>query len=455
VVIPGAHPGYITWEEYLRNRERIRQNYFGKVDGKGAPGRGRALLQGLVRCVRCSFRMQVHYRSRAGAGSDPVEELSYRCNRGRAQYLTSGCQTVSAQIVDHLVVEAFLAVLKPAQLDVTLESLRRLDESSKAAEKHWELTIERARYDVERAKRQYDRVEPEDRLVAGELERRWEEKLRELKRAEQEYARWRQEKKSAWGEGQLEELRALVKDVGTLWAAETTTNEDRKELLRLLIDEVWIDSNKAKREVEVRILWKGGSQTIHRSAWWINGRGIRNEAVVRIRELSGQGRLDAVIARKLNEEGFRRCDGTPFTDDTVKQIRCNRGIPKAPPPREPDTYNLKEAAKKLDVDVASLYHWIHAGLLEAAPVDEYGERKVRLTKDVIARLTGEWDRENELDVNQAAEFLAIPVSRVRNMVDDGRLKPRRAVVGRQVRLLLSKKDLQAYKGLKANVQKEV
>src|SRR5206468_1112441 len=119
-----------------------------------------------------------------------------------------------------------------------------------------------ARYEAERARRQYDQVEPENRLVARDFEHRLEERLQEVKRIEEEYASWKRGREASWSADQAEDLRELVRDIPKLWRAEGTTNEDRKELLRLLIEDVWLWVHREKREIEVKILWKGGSQTI-------------------------------------------------------------------------------------------------------------------------------------------------------------------------------------------------
>ena len=456
VVIPGAHPGYIGWEEFLQNRDRLRQNSVVKGEGKGAPGRGAGLLQGLIRCGRCSRRMQVRYRTRPLVKApETFTEIFYSCGGASAKYLAPPCQVASTKTVDPLVEEAFLEVLKPAPLEATLESLKRLDEGAQAAERHWDLKLQRARYEVERAKRQYDRVEPEDRLVAGELERRWEEKLRDVKRVEEECALWKQKKKMRWNEGQLEELRGLVKDVEFLWKAPSTTNEDRKELLRLLIEDVWIQTHRDKREVEVRILWKGGSQTLHQGVWWLGRPGNPPKVIKRIAELAAQGILDKDIARGLNAEDYRRRDGALFTGRDVSQIRDRRAIPKTTPPREPHVYNMTEAARTLGLTRSGLYLWIRKGLIQAKPRDGYGERKVILTEEDIARWSGGWDRQKEWGINQVAEYFGLPISRVYTLIKNGKLPARRIEVGYSRRVLVPIEDAKKYKGFNVNTSEEV
>ena len=215
-------------------------------------------------------------------------------------------------------------------------------------------------------------MEPENRLVARDLERRWEERLQELKRLEGEHTQWSKQKESPWNAERLDELRGLVKDVPTLWHAETTSSEDRKELLRLLIEDVWFYGQREERQIEVRILWKGGSQTVHRAPWWLNGHGIKEEVLRRIRELETEGLLDGEIGDRLSTEGYRRPDGGRFVRHNVVQIRRRYGIRKVHPPRDPDVYTLKGAARKLGVTQDTIRSLIVDGMKNWQEMASFG-----------------------------------------------------------------------------------
>jgi excisionase family DNA binding protein len=439
VVIPGAHPGYISWEQYLRNRERMRQNS-PRNQGRGAPGRGPALLQGLIRCGCCASRMQTHYRSDKRSGKKQLRPF-YNCRRECAELFAKGCPSVNAPLVDRVVQEAFLDALEPARLEISAKALERLEESTRAAERHWELKLERARYEAERAQRQYDQVEPENRLVARDLERRWEERLQELKSIEGEYTRWKQRKESPWNAERIDELRGLVKDVRTLWNAETTSSEDRKELLRLLIEDVWLFAHREERQIEVRILWKGASQTVHRAVWWINGHGIKEEVLRRVRELQNEGLLDGEIAERLNTEGYRRTDGGSFVRHNVMQIRRRYGIRKVPRPDDPDVYNAQEAARKLGVTTQTIRGLIRDGVLEATRDRRRTELRIKITQEDEARLRGQWRQENEWTMHEVAQRLGVPGWQVYYWFDQGRLGGRRTRVGRRLRLFIPEKEV--------------
>ncbi len=450
VVIPGAHPGYIPWDQFLKNRQQMSQNRSRPSGTVGAPGRGSALVQGLVRCGKCGSKMYVHYHTYRRNGRQ-YRFARYKCTRAGLEAAMKPCQSVSGNLLDRTVREAFLEALKPAQLDVSIEAVKRLEESAQAAERHWQLKLEQHRHKADRAERQHDQVEPENRLVARNLEQRWEQSLKELKRAEDDYARWKQQRQISWDPVQVGKLRALVKDTRTLWNAESTANEDRKELLRLLIDTVWVWGHGAERRIDVQILWKGGSRTDHQAAWSPPGTSpLKKEVVRRMRELSGEGFVDSEIARRLNSEGHVRCDGQSFLPQNVTSMRKKYGIEKRRPPYEADFYNAKQAARKLGVAPETLLNCIAEGVIEGTR-SPYHSRTWRIkipaseeTK-LKERLHGAWDREKEWTIREAAEFLMVPTWRIENWLNQGVLNRRLVHAGRRKRWVIPAEELRAQK----------
>jgi hypothetical protein len=182
VLLHDHHPAYLTWEQYLANRAVLRDNARQFVTSRGAPQPGSALLQGIVVCGRCGCRMQVHY-SAASPG--------YCCITRRKRYGEPICQSLTREHVDRAVGEAFLAVIRPVEIEALLALGEEFDRERAQVERQWQLRLERARYEAERARRQYDRCEPEHRLVARELETRWNDQLRLLAELEDEYRRER------------------------------------------------------------------------------------------------------------------------------------------------------------------------------------------------------------------------------------------------------------------------
>src|SRR4051794_34613450 len=177
IVVPGVYPAYIGYDQYLMNRRHLRDNLYNfATKGRGAPREGRALLQGLVVCGRCGRRMSVSHGSR---------HLRYQCRRAQIDYGTPLCQAFPAAHLDHAAGELFLEAVRPAAIETTLAALAVPERGHRARDRHWRLRIERARYEAQRAQRQYDAIEPENRLAARSLETRWDAALRVLEQLEQ------------------------------------------------------------------------------------------------------------------------------------------------------------------------------------------------------------------------------------------------------------------------------
>lgn len=204
ICLKAAHPGYIGWVEFMANQRRLADNVSRYEAGHtGVPGRGSALLQGIAICGCCGRRMSLRY---SGPNGDyPV----YCCRSDRDQRSSALCEEVRALPIDALVERVLLDALAPDQIAIALAAMGHLEEESRHLEWQWTRRRERARYDAERARRQYDAVEPENRLVARSLERMWEEKLRAVEAIEQEYARWRSEEPLVIGAADRAQLQTL------------------------------------------------------------------------------------------------------------------------------------------------------------------------------------------------------------------------------------------------------
>jgi hypothetical protein len=241
VLIHNHHKGYIDWQTYESNQARIDSNTHPEPHqpGTGALREGAALLQGLAVCGNCGRKLRTHYTGRT---SSP----GYHCAgkniaNGRGEY----CLTIGAKAIDEQVANAFLEAVTPAAVEATISAMRQIESNQDAALSQWRLAVERARYEAERTERRYRAVEPENRLVARGLEAEWESRLHELAAAERElHDRERQQTRVITGE-QLDRLRILGADLHNIWNAPTTTDRDRKELLRTLLEEVTLRVNRA------------------------------------------------------------------------------------------------------------------------------------------------------------------------------------------------------------------
>src|SRR3954470_9877648 len=254
---PDVYPGYISFDTFLANRRQLRgTRYDFEAEGRGAPREGAALLQGLARCGRCGHRMGVSYGR---------QRPRYQCRRAQTDLALAGCQSFLAEEIDAAVVAAFPDAVRPAAPEATLAALRGLEER-RAVERQWQLRLERARYEAHLARRQYDAVDPDNRLVARELERRWEVALAEVERLEQDHERTRRTELRPLEPAEMADVRRLAADLPALWHADTTLPIDRKRLLRPVIAAVTVTVADDRRAAEVEILWSGGVTTRHHVA---------------------------------------------------------------------------------------------------------------------------------------------------------------------------------------------
>src|SRR3984885_13774327 len=275
VCLLSAHPGYIGWEEFMTNQKRLSDNANdSKVGRRGVPGRGAALLQGVAVCARCGRRMSVRY---SGPYNDyPV----YCCRADKDQTATSLCQEVRATAVDDLIAQILLEALAPDQVKIAVAAVDQMTNEARQIEQQWSLRRERARYEAERARRQYDAVE-------------------------QEYRQWRQRDPIVLQAEDYKALEALASDLPTLWRAPTTRPEERKRILRLIIQEVLLDQKRSRGEVWVKIIWQTGAVSEHRMLRRVHSYNddyadfdyLRD----RIIQLNAEGLMDKQVAAVLNE----------------------------------------------------------------------------------------------------------------------------------------------------------
>jgi len=218
---------------------------------------GQWIAAGIVSCGRCGRHMTLRY---SGPDGDyPV----YVCVADQISEGRPKCQEVRALAVDVAVERLIRQALTPDRIALAVAALDEIDKETSAMERQWSLKREHARYDAERARRQYDAVEPENRLVARSLERAWEERLRRAEQIEQEYAAWHREQAVSISDGDRQEILALGEDLPRLWNAVTATSADRKQIARLVIKEVTLDQKRRRGCIWIRIVWQTGSTSEH------------------------------------------------------------------------------------------------------------------------------------------------------------------------------------------------
>jgi len=324
VLLREHHPGYIDWTTFEANQARIDANEHPQPHqaGGGAVREGAALLQGLATCGKCGRRLHTHYTGRKAspgyhcAGKDIVS--------GRGVY----CLNVGGVQIDQAVVDAFLQALTPAALETTQLAIQQLEANHDAALTQWRLAVERARYEAERAERQYRAVEPENRLVARGLETEWEKRLRDLAAAEAELERREKQRPRTLSEEEKKKIFSLGSDLGKVWTAPTTTDRDRKELLRALREEVMVSVDRAERRGHLTLRWRGGTlMECDLSLPRMKPRGLHtDEDTISLLRRLAVHYPDDIIAGILNRQGHKTANGERFSANQVGSLRRYRNI---------------------------------------------------------------------------------------------------------------------------------
>lgn len=392
ICLQNIYPAYIAWDKYLSNQARLRDNQNRYEAGRhGVPRKGQALLQGIVLCARCGARMGLHYSG--PQGEYPV----YGCTVGQHQYGSPRCQEVRALGLDAEVERLFIAALEPDSIVLALAALAELEKETATLDRQWQLRLERARYEAERARRQYMAVEPENRMVARSLERGWEEKLRAVEEVEHAYQSWSTQQRLVVTEADRQDILALGENLPQVWSAQTTTNLDRKAMLRLVIRDVIVDNKRERGRVWFRVNWQTGATSEH----WLRRR-VQSYAdhpqleylEQRVRELNAAQKMDEEIAAILNEEGVRPSRGRAFSGGLVWVVRQRWQIPtvkengKEPNPLrwKDGTYSIEGVAKAVGVIMGTVYKWVREGRLAATQLTKGMPWKIKLTDEEIASL---------------------------------------------------------------------
>ena len=367
VLLKDRLPAYIAWRQYERNLEQLTAN---RAQHAGTPRGGPSLLAGLVSCGRCGHRMSAQYRSNGF-------ELRYSCARRAVNYGEARCQSLTGKALDGLIERLVLDALEPAAIEVSLQLAEDVELERAERQRQWAQRLERAGYEVERARRQYSAVDPENRLVARSLERVWEEALAaELKlRAEHERVLARQPAKLTAAE--REAIRRLSADIPALWRAPTTTQAERQAIVRLMLERVVVTVEGESEHVLVECHWAGGCRTrseLIRPVKRLDQLSRYPELLARVQVLHAEGHCAAAIARRLNDEGWRppkRRDS--FTAAMARSLLHRAGVVSSPR-RSPSSVaqrqdaaemTIAELSARLGMPDQTLYRWLRRGYLRA------------------------------------------------------------------------------------------
>ena len=369
-LILDAHPGYITWADYEENLARLRSNAaaYGAERRAGPPREGPALLQGLAVCARCGGRMTIRYHVRRGQCYP-----EYCCQAEGIKRAEPVCQRIMGADIDRAIGELLIETVSPLAIEVALSVHDELAARAEETDHLRRQQVERARYETELAQRRYLRVDPDNRLVAASLEAEWNNKLRSLSAAQEDYERQR-DADALLDEDQRRRVLALATDFPRLWRDPNTPARKRKRMARLLIEDVTLLKHD---ELIVNVRFRGGAtRTLHlaRPTSALDLHKLNPAVVAEIDRLLDD-HTDSEIADVLNATGWRPPVGEKFTIWIVWKIRKPRGLAsRFDRLRRRGMLTLAEVAVELGVHPQTVKSRVARGELVSVPYNDKGQR---------------------------------------------------------------------------------
>ena len=385
VFIRDHHAGFVDWNTFEANQTRIKSNTRPRPHQPGGAVReGAALLQGLARCGRCSRKLLVSYSGRFATPAYHCAGNNIANGRGE------DCLRGGGRQIDGAVALTFIATLAPAGLEASLLATQQVEADQNAAFAQFKLQVERANYEAQRAERRYRAVDPDNRLVARGLEVDWEKCLRELHAAEADLVRRQADKSSVVSAEERATILALGKDVQRVWSAPSTTDRDRKELLRTLIEEVLLDVKREEEKAHLTLRWRGGLLSeldVHLPRSHPSPIRTDEEIVELVRRLAAHY-PDAVIAGILNKQERKTATGERFTINRVGNLRRSWKIARfersATPP-EGDLVPIDGAAEALGIAPSTVHRWLNDGFIAGEQLTPGAPWRIRITEELRAR----------------------------------------------------------------------
>jgi DNA invertase Pin-like site-specific DNA recombinase len=398
------HPAYISWEEFLKNQKLLQDNRPRRdcPDRHGAPMKGEALLQGIVLCGQCGHRMSAAYGGKK-------RHARYSCaNPIKQGTKARTCWSVAARMIDAQIAQMVLSAMQPAEIELSLAVVREADRQTKTLEGQWQMSLERARYEARLAERRYKAVDPDNRVVARTLESDWESKLEQLRELEARFEQARTLKRVELSQDDRSRILKLTRSLPRVWAANTTTMSERKNLVRILIREVCLTPLKGtSMGTRVDVLWCTGAISTVNIERQLPGvhTDLRTKAL--LRELVEQGATAIDVAATLNERRLTTAYGKRWTNIAVHaycrhhRIEWPRRMPSSirrPDQRGDGLFSKHGVAKKLGVTVNAVTYWVQRGWLRPAEnsggargvpcwfrLDELTIRRLKRVRDVHTR----------------------------------------------------------------------
>jgi DNA invertase Pin-like site-specific DNA recombinase/predicted DNA-binding transcriptional regulator AlpA len=420
VLIPDHHQGYIDWKTYEMNLAQLGSNTHPQPhQAGGALREGTALLQGIAVCGKCGRKLNTYYK---GNNSTP----GYYCANativnGRGLH----CMRIGGLQIDKAVATAFLEAIEPAGIEAALVAEKELIHGYNAVIQQQKLHVERMRYQANRAQKRYEAVDPHNRLVAQTLEQHWEERLIELTTAQADLNKKQGSLPSSLTHEQRQSIRDLGADLRTVWNAPTTTDRDRKTLIRTVIEEVIIEPRDNDAPVKVCLRWSGGTITelnINLPARHQPTIKTDEDTIELIRRLALHYD-DGMIAGILNRQGRKTAQGLPFNANRVGSTRRNWNIPKHVPKPNSATgelLNITQAAKLFGIAPSTIHRWLNDGFIPGEQLTPGAPWQIRIT-DELRSLFVDTAPDGYVTMQEATNILGVSRQTVLQRVKRGEL----------------------------------
>jgi DNA invertase Pin-like site-specific DNA recombinase len=362
VEIQNHHEGYTRWDEFLANQDRLQRNRTHRPETilPQAAREGLALLQGLLVCGKCGRRLTVRYRGNGGIY--PTYECNWLKRQGRTK---KSCMSISCPPLDQAVAARVLEAVDSEQLELALAAQEELTTRDGSLRRQWDMRLQRAQYEADLAQRRYEQVDPDNRLVADSLERRWNASLVQLDEARRQMEEFCRRQTRTFTPKQRRQILALANDFPRLWRADTTSTKDKKRLLRLLVEDITVERGEG-REVCLHVRWSGGAcedLPVTLPAKIQDRLRYPTHFIAEIRRLATE-HTDEDLAELLNDEGKQSSHGKRFTGAMIRWIRYKHSIP-AVELKRPDELTVDEVAATFGVSRGVVYYWIQRDVLPA------------------------------------------------------------------------------------------
>lgn len=359
VFIPGHHQAYISWDDFEANHKLLESNQT-NAERSGPAREGAALLPGIILCGRCGRRMTVRYTGTGGIR--PAYECVGRWEHGSK----AACSSVPADVLDKAVSEKILSIMKPSELEISLKVIHSIGDADRMSDKQWLLTIERAQYEADRAERQFMLADPENRLVVRSLETNWNQKLKALEQAKQDYAMYSSKKSWCPSHEEEQDILNLARKIPEIWNAPSATPKEKKRIIRILIEDITVTAEKRCPDFSIGIRFRSGKCeqiSLKKPLPCADRKRHTDDTITLIQELA-LSMDDYGIADHLNQKGLTTPDGKNFTYASVRWIRYKYAI-SGSYQRSRQGMSVSEAASLLGISAGKVYYGISTGKIPA------------------------------------------------------------------------------------------